>query len=56
MKHTVTIVPKPKMDAGSLVAAVCSCGRYESAPTSEHEARKSWGQHAAAKLAAEGER
>lgn len=48
--HTVTIVPSPKMDTQSLVAAVCSCGRYRSGSTTEPEARKAWRSHADAKM------
>lgn len=48
--HVLTIVPRPKMDTPSLVAARCSCG-YESGSTTENKARKSWAQHTAAKQA-----
>lgn len=50
MRHEVTIIQKPKFDATSLVAAVCSCGGYTSAPSTEHRALKAWRQHRDAKL------
>lgn len=50
MIHELTIVPAPKMDTPSLVAARCSCG-YRSGSATENEARKSWQQHVDAKLA-----
>ena len=48
-EHEMTIVPSPKMDTPSLVASVCSCGKYRSGPTTENDARKSWQQHVDAK-------
>ena len=50
--HTCTVVPAPKMDAPKLVAAVCSCGQYQSSPGSESRVRAAHAHHAAAKLAA----
>ena len=38
-QHVISIVPAPKMDAPSLVAAECSCGEYRSSPTTENDAR-----------------
>ena len=50
--HPVSIVPRPKMDAQNLVAAVCGCGRYSSNPSSVFRALASWRQHADDTLAA----
>ena len=47
--HAVKIVPAPKMDTPSLVAAVCACGRYRSGSMTEPHARKAWRSHADAK-------
>lgn len=43
--HELEIEFSPKMDAGSLVRAVCSCGRYRSTTTTDPEARKAHRQH-----------
>lgn len=44
--HGVSILPRPKMDARSLVAAVCDCGQYSSGPSTVHQALRAWRQHA----------
>lgn len=51
MNHELTIIPAPKMDTPSLVAAQCSCG-YRSGSGTEHTVRKSWRQHADTKIGA----
>jgi hypothetical protein len=53
MIHHITIVPAPKMDTPSLVAAECSCGKYRSSSTTENDARKRGAAHVAAKEANE---
>lgn len=45
MRHEIRIVPSPKFDAVGLVSAICKCGRYRSAGSDEHHARKAWLQH-----------
>lgn len=47
-RHTLTLVPSPKMDAQSLMAAVCACGSYTSGPSSRNDAQTSGLQHVAA--------
>lgn len=48
LRHAITIGPRPKMDARNLVAAVCSCGDYDSGPVSIYQADTSAQQHVAA--------
>lgn len=47
-RHTITVVSRPKMDAPSLVAAVCACGDYTSGPTGTYQADTAGQQHVAA--------
>lgn len=56
MAHVIRIVPAPKMDTPSLVAAECSCGNYRSGSTTENDARKRGEAHVAAKEQAENDR
>lgn len=48
MTHAIEIVPAPKMDTPSLVAASCTCG-YRSGSTTRNSAEKSGQQHLEAK-------
>lgn len=48
MKHVITVVPvvKPKLDwHGPAYVAICSCGRYQSAPCGFPGRAESAGQH-----------
>jgi hypothetical protein len=47
-RHTLSLVPSPKMDAPGLVAAECACGGYRSGPSTEHGAYADGRQHVAA--------
>ena len=51
--HEIAIIDRPKMDAPGLVADICSCGQYQSAPGSIHSATKDWTAHAEAKRSAD---
>lgn len=46
-RHTLTLVPSPKMDTPDLVAAECACGNYRSGPHTEHGALADGRQHVA---------
>ncbi len=46
-RHTITVIPRPKMDASSLVATVCACGDYTSGPASGYQADTAGQQHVA---------
>lgn len=50
--HTASIVPSPKMDTQSLVAAVCSCGGYRSSPGGSHAVSSAHKHHHLAKMEA----
>lgn len=46
-RHTVTLVPAPKMDTPTLMSAVCACGRYRSDPHSRNGATVAGLRHVA---------
>lgn len=47
-RHTIALTPSPRMDASSLMSAVCTCGAYRSGPDSTLGAATSGRQHVAA--------
>jgi hypothetical protein len=47
-RHTLSLVPSPKMDAPGLVAADCACGNYRSGPRTESGAYADGRKHVAA--------
>lgn len=47
VRHALTVVPRPKMDAPSLLAATCACGNYASGPSTRNGALTAGSQHVA---------
>ena len=50
--HALDIVPSPKMDTSSLVAATCSCGLYRSSPGGPNTVTSAHKHHHNAKMEA----
>lgn len=50
--HKIHLIPAPKMDTPTLVAAYCTCGQYRSTSMTESNARKAGIAHVDAKKAA----